>query len=349
MTDSCPRSGRLLSIVLLLQSRGAATAREIAEDLGVSVRTVYRDIGVLSGVGVPVYAETGCAGGYRLVNGYRTTLTGLTAQESLALFLIGLPAPAASLGLTDLARAAEAKLLAALSPAHRELASRLRDRFLLDMPAWYQEAEAPAALPALADAVLASQRVRVRYRRWDEPRVVRRLLDPYGLVVKNGTWYLVAAREGRDGWRTYRASNIVHLQPAGETFARRPGFDLPRFWRSSLADFDRRRITGQARLRIAPGLVARLGDVADAALRTAVRGGTVDGRGWTVADYAIESPGWAAAQLIRYGGDIEILDPPEVRAALRRLAQAVLNRHRGSGAADDGRRPGPPAAAGAPA
>lgn len=340
MTGSGPRSGRLLSIVLLLQGRRAATAREIAEHLGVSVRTVYRDIGVLSGVGVPVYAQTGCAGGYRLVNGYRTTLTGLTAQESLALFLIGLPAPAASLGLTDLARAAEAKLLAALSPAHRELASRLRDRFLLDMPAWYQEAEAPAALPALAGAVLASQRVRVRYRRWDEPRVVRRLLDPYGLVVKNGTWYLVAAREGRDGWRTYRVSNILHLQPAGETFARRPGFDLPRFWRSSLAGFDRRRITGHARLRIAPGLVARLGDVADAALRTAVRGGTVDGRGWTVADYAIESPGWAAAQLIRYGGDIEILDPPEVRAALRRLAQAVLNRHRGSGADDDGRRPG---------
>jgi predicted DNA-binding transcriptional regulator YafY len=135
-TDSSARSGRLLSIVLLLQGRGSATAREIAEHLGVSVRTVYRDIGVLSGVGAPVYAETGCAGGYRLVNGYHTTLTGLTAQESLALFLIGLPAPAASLGLTDQARAAEAKLLAALSPAHRELASRLRDRFLFDMPAW---------------------------------------------------------------------------------------------------------------------------------------------------------------------------------------------------------------------
>src|SRR5581483_553747 len=115
-------------------------AREIAERLGVSLRTVYRDVEVLGRIGVPVYAETGRAGGYRLVDGYRTSLTGLTAQESLALFLIGLPAPAASLGLTAPARTAEAKLLAALSPAHREQASRLRDRFLLDLPPWYQDA-----------------------------------------------------------------------------------------------------------------------------------------------------------------------------------------------------------------
>jgi predicted DNA-binding transcriptional regulator YafY len=200
------RSERLLSIILLLQGRGAATAREIAEHLGVSIRTVYRDVGALGDLGVPVYAETGCAGGYRLVDGYRTSLTGLTAHESLALFLIGLPDPAASLGLSDHSRAAEAKLLAALSPAHRELASRLRDRFLVDVPPWYQNAATPATLPVLADAILASRQVHVRYRRWDEPRVVRRLLDPYGLVVKNVSWYLVAARPGRDGWRTYRAT-----------------------------------------------------------------------------------------------------------------------------------------------
>ena len=327
MTHSGSRSGRLLSIVLLLQVRGAASAREIAEHLGISVRSVYRDIGVLSGLGVPVYAETGRAGGYRLVNGYRTTLTGLTAQESLALFLIGLPAPAASLGLTDPSRAAEAKLLAALSPAHRELAGRLRDRFLLDMPPWYQEAEALPALPALASAVLGARRVQVRYRRWDEPRLVSRILEPYGLVVKNGVWYLVAAPAEREGWRTYRVSNVLDLRILGETFAREPGFDLARFWADSLADFDRRRITGTARLRIAPGLVARLEDVADAALRTAASSGTVDGDGWTVTDYSIESPGWAATQLIRYGGDIEILGPPEVRAALRCLARAVLDRH----------------------
>lgn len=328
MSEPGTRYGRLLSIVLLLQRQHAATARQIAAHLDVSVRTVYRDVDVLSHIGVPIYAETGRAGGYRLVDGYRTTLTGLTARESLALFLIGLPAPAASLGFTDLARAVEAKLLAALSPAHREQASRLRDRFLLDLPALYQDAETPATLPALADAVLTNLRVHIRYRRWDEPRVVRRQLDPYGLVVKNGAWYLVAAHRARTGLRTYRVSNILDLQTTDETFERRPGFDLPQFWRSHLADFDRSRITSTARLRLAPELVARLRDVGDAALRSAAEAGTVDDTGWTVVDYPLESPGWAATQLIRYGGDIEVLEPPEVRDALRRLAESVLDRQR---------------------
>lgn len=327
MTEPGTRFARLLSIVLLLQQRNAVSARELAVHLGVSVRTVYRDVDVLSGMGVPVYAETGRGGGYRLIDGYRTTLTGLTGQESLALFLIGLPVPAASLGLSEPARTAEAKLLAALSPAHREQARRLRDWFLLDLPPWYQDAEVPAALPALADAVLTSRRVRVRYRRWDEPREVRRLLDPYGLVVKNGIWYLAAARGSRSGLRAYRVSNILDLQPAGQTFERRPGFDLAQFWHGYLADFERTRITDVARLRVSPKLIARLSDVGDAALRTAAAAGAVDHTGWTVLDYPIESPAWAATQLIRYGGDIQVLHPADVRDALRQLAAAVLRRH----------------------
>jgi predicted DNA-binding transcriptional regulator YafY len=282
MTESGARSGRLLSIVLLLQGRGAATGRQIADYLGVSLRTVYRDVEVLGRIGVPVYAETGRAGGYRLVDGYRTSLTGLTAQESLALFLIGLPVPAASLGLSAAARAAEAKLLAALSPAHRDQASLLRDRFLLDLPAWYQDAEASTLLPALADAVLATRRVQVRYRRWNEPREVRRLLDPYGLVVKNGVWYLVAAGPARSRLRTYRVSNVLDLQPTEETFERQPGFDLAQFWHRHLADFDRRRFAGTAQIRLSPTLVARLNDLGDAALQSAAASGQLDGAGWTV-------------------------------------------------------------------
>ena len=329
MTESGVRSGRLLSIVLLLQSRGGATAREMADHLGVSLRTVYRDVGVLGRIGVPVYAETGRAGGYRLMDGYRTSLTGLTAEESLALFLIGLPAPAASLGLTTPARAAEAKLLAALSPAHREQASRLRDRFLVDLPAWYQDAETPPTLHALADAVLTSRRVQVRYRRWHEPREVRRLLDPHGLVVKNGTWYLVAAAgSARSHLRTYRVSNVLDLALIGGTFERRPGFDLPQFWRQHLADFDRRRLTSVARIRLSPTLVAQLDDLGDAALRTAAASGAVDTAGWTVAELPIESAEHAANQLIRYGGELEITAPDAVRTAMRTLARSVLDRHR---------------------
>lgn len=327
MNESAVRSGRLLSIVLLLQGRGAMTARALGAELGVSLRTVYRDVEVLASIGVPVYSETGRAGGYRLVDGYRTSLTGLTAEESLALFLIGLPAPAASLGLTGPADAAEAKLLAALSPAHREQAGRLRERFLLDLPAWYQDGTPPPALPQLARAVLDDRRVRVRYRRWEEPREVRRLLDPYALVVKNGIWYLVAAH-GRAAPRTYRVSNVLELQVTTDRFERRAGFDLARHWREHLDEFDRRRVTGTARIRVSPALVARLEDVGTATLRAAVAAGRSDGRGWTVADYPVESPAWTATQLVGYGGDLEVIEPEPVRAAVRELARAVLARHR---------------------
>lgn len=328
VSEPALRSGRLLSIVLLLQNRGSATARDIARHLGVSLRTVYRDMDVLSRIGVPVYAETGRFGGYRLVDGYRTTLTGLTTDESLALFLIGMPAPAASLGLIGQVRIAEAKLLAALSPSHREQASRLRDRFLLDLPAWYQDADAPPTLPALAGAVLADRQVRVHYRRWNEPRQVHRLLDPYGLVVKNGTWYLVAAGGSRHAQpRTYRVSNILDLKPAGSTFARPAGFDLAAFWREHLADFDQRRLTGTATVRISPALTESLSDHADTALQAAAAAGHVDDAGWTVAELPIESPRRAATHLIRYGGDIQILSPPQARDEIRALAAAVLEQH----------------------
>jgi predicted DNA-binding transcriptional regulator YafY len=334
VTESGSRSGRLLSILLLLQSRRTATARELATDLGVSMRTVYRDIEVLTEIGIPVYAETGRAGGYRLVDGYRTTLTGLTAQESLALFLIGLPAPAASLGLTEPARAAEAKVLAALGPGSREQAKRLRDRFLLDLPAWYDDAETPPALPGLAAAVLENRRVRVRYRRWTEPREVRRVLDPHGLVVKNGIWYLVAAdrtraRAALPRLRTYRVSNVLELTALDETFGRDPSFELGDFWRAQLADFDERRFVTTATVRLSPALRARLDDLGDRALSQAAAAGTPDADGWTVGQLPIESPGNAAAYLIRYGADVEVLAPAELRAELVALAQAVVQRYCG--------------------
>jgi predicted DNA-binding transcriptional regulator YafY len=332
MDPSGGRSGRLLSTLLLLQSRGSVTAREIAAYLGVSMRTVYRDIDVLYAIGVPLYAETGRDGGYHLVDGYRTTLTGLTAQESLALFLIGLPAPAASLGLSEQARSAEAKLLAALGQGPREQASRLRDRFLLDLPPWYADSPPPPALPRLADAVLAGQQVLVRYRRWREPREVRRRLDPLGLVVKNGLWYLVAAdrtgsRAAAGPVRVYRVSNILELEVLDAVFERPESFDLADFWRDRLAEFDAARLSGTATLRIAAALVERLPDVGDQALTQAVATGTVEESGAVTATLPIESPGHAATHLIRYGDEVEVLAPPELRAALIALATRVLNRY----------------------
>lgn len=318
------RSSRLLSILLLLQTRRQLTARELATELEVSLRTIYRDVEALAAAGVPVYADQGRAGGYRLVDGYRTKLTGLTEGEAAALFLVGMPGPAAALGLTEQTSAAELKLLAALAPDQRDRAGRLKNRFHLDMPAWYREAEDSPHLAAIAEAVLHDRRVKVLYRRWEAPREVERILEPYGLVLKNGSWYVVAATPG--GLRTYRVSNILELTPTEEEFTRPAGFDLGRHWQEHLDQFEQRRFTSEAVVRISAPLVARLSDLSSALLLKAIAdtGAEPAEDGSITVAVPIESIGNAATQLIRYGDRLEVLDPPQLRAELSRLAQSLM-------------------------
>jgi len=180
------RASRLLAIMSLLHVRGRVSAQQLADELEVSLRTVYRDIEALSEAGVPVYAVRGRAGGFALLDGYRPGFTGLTGDEADALFLTGLPGPAAELGLGSVLAATQVKLLAALPPPLRERAARIRDRFHLDAPGWLRETEAPPALSAIAEAVWAQRRLRVHYERANRALVDRRL-DPLGIVLWNGS------------------------------------------------------------------------------------------------------------------------------------------------------------------
>ncbi|MFF9480196.1 helix-turn-helix transcriptional regulator [Streptomyces sp. NPDC014733] len=184
------RAARLIKMVLLLQSRPSMTAGELARELEVSERTVARDVLSLSEAGVPVYADRGRTGGYRLLGGYRTRLTGLGRSEAETLFLSGVPSALRELGLADAASAARLKVSAALLPELREAASGAAQRFHLDAPAWYRSPETPAELPSLAEAVWDDRPVRARYRRKD--REVERELEPYGLILKAGVWYVAA-------------------------------------------------------------------------------------------------------------------------------------------------------------
>jgi predicted DNA-binding transcriptional regulator YafY len=318
-------SGRLLSILLLLQARQQLTAAELAAELEVSRRTVYRDLDALAAAGVPVYAEQGRTGGYRLVDGYRTRLTGLTEDEALSLFVLGLPEPAAALGLSEQAASVERKLLAALGPAQRVRAGVLRDRFRIDTSGWYQPAEDPPHLAALARSVLADREVEVTYRRWEAPREVERRLRPYGLVLKGSAWYVVAESAGR--LRTYRVAHVVRLVVTGERFQRRPGFALSSFWRDNLDDFDRRRLDRTAVLRLSPRLVAGLPDLSDPALTRAAGGVAPDADGWTTVTLPVEHDAATVGMLIAHGGDVEVLSPPSLRDALVDRARAVVATH----------------------
>jgi predicted DNA-binding transcriptional regulator YafY len=192
------RASRLVSLLLLLQARGRMTAAQLAAELEVSVRTVYRDVESLHEAGIPLYGDAGHRGGYQLLDGYRTRLTGLNAAEAQALSLSGLPGPATELGLGPVLAAAQLKLLAALPPGLGERVGRVQARFLLDAPGWYgpgASAEIPL-LPAVAGAVWDGRALQVRYRRWKEPTDVDRRLEPYGLVLKGGRWYLVGGGGG---------------------------------------------------------------------------------------------------------------------------------------------------------
>lgn len=313
------RANRLLSILLLLQSRGRLTAQALAAEFEVSVRTVYRDIDELSAAGVPVYADRGPGGGFALLDGYRTRLTGMTASEAETLLLAGLPGPAADLGLAEPLAAARLKLLAAVPQAAGEGAARVGDRFHLDPVDWYRRAEPPVHLPAIARAVWGQRRLVIRYESWSA--TVRRTIDPLGLVLKAGAWYLMA-RTGSD-IRTYKVAKVLDLDVLPDGFDYPSGFDLAAQWRDSLQRFARELRRAQAVLLVSPEalpLLDRLG--ADAA--EAVRQAEPDAAGWRRAAVPIEGVGHAARLLLGFTDLVEVLDPPELRRALAEGARQVV-------------------------
>ncbi|WP_377272810.1 helix-turn-helix transcriptional regulator [Peterkaempfera sp. SMS 1(5)a] len=314
------KSSRLLAILLLLQVNGRMTAARLAAELEVSVRTVYRDVESLQAAGVPLYADAGHRGGYRLLAGYRTRLTGLHADEAEALFLTGIPGPAAELGLGPALAAAQLKLRAALPPELRDYADRMRSRFHLEAPGWYAQDDEVPQLPRVADAVWRSRALQVRYRRWREPTDVDRRLEPYGLVLKAGRWYVVAG----PGPRTYRVDQILELEECDGEFTVPEDFDLVAYWRRHEADFHTRLYRSEAVVRLAPGAAARLVGAAARALEaTAV----LEPDGWIRAVLPMESPDHAQRTLLALGADVEVLGPPELRAAVAATARTLADRY----------------------
>ncbi|MBO3731488.1 helix-turn-helix transcriptional regulator [Glycomyces niveus] len=319
------RAGRLVSMLLLLQQRGGMTAERLARELGVSVRTVYRDAEALAAAGIPIYGESGHAGGYRLLDGYRTKLTGLTEGEAEALALSGVPAAAVDLGLQTELAALELKLSAAMPQAQRERAEEAKRLFHLDVVGWFRRAEPVPFLALAANAAWERRRLQVRYSRWAEPKEVERELCPLGLVLKGGQWYLVATVEDGPA-RMYKVTNLLAAKKTDKTFERPDDFDLAAWWARQLDDFDARRYQGEALVRLSPDAVAKAPDNLDADSVAAIAEGTVEPDGWTVATIPIETHAHAAGELLRLGG-VEVLEPATLRTLIRELATEAAALH----------------------
>ena len=309
------RASRLLSILTTLQARGQVTAPALAEALEVSVRTIYRDIDALSAAGVPVYAERGAEGGYRLVDGYRVRLNGLSPREAEALFLGGLGDAADDLGLGAAAAAAQIKLLAALPQDQRASAEQMRARFHLDAPGWFTDADRPAHLGAMADAVWRQRRLRIRYRSWKGE--VERTVDPLGIVMKAGAWYVVGAVEA--SLRTFRIGRVEALEVVAETFTRPAGFDLAAYWKASTERLDAELYPHVAVVRLSPLGLRILMSVSPPFVRAGLELDPPGADGWRQGRLPVGPYRQAVYDLARLGPEVEVLEPAELRAGLAEL------------------------------
>ncbi|MDO0915535.1 YafY family protein [Streptomyces sp. DT2A-34] len=308
------RAARLIKMVLLLQSRPSMTAAELARELEVSERTVTRDAQALSEAGVPVYADRGRAGGYRLIGGYRTRLTGLARSEAEALFLSGVPGALREMGLEDAASAARLKVSAALMPSLRDASRTAAQRFHLDAPNWFREPKTPELLPAVADAVWDDRRIVARYRRGEAE--VERELEPYGLVLKAGVWYLCArVAAGRGSYRVYRIDRFTAVDAGAERFERDEEFDLPGFWDERAEQFARSILRAEVVVRVSPSGVRGLPYAFDpqSAREALEAAGAPDGDGWVTLTLPVESEEVAHSQLASLGPEVEVLAPEALR------------------------------------
>jgi predicted DNA-binding transcriptional regulator YafY len=299
------RATRLVSLLLLLQLRGQLTAQELATHFEVSIRTIHRDVESLVDAGVPVEALRGPAGGYRLAGGYRTKLTGLTAAEAEALFVA--PAPAAELGLGGVLANARLKVLAALPAELQERAGRAERYFHLDARRWFRAEDTVPHLPAIASATWQEQRLSARYR--EGPRIVQRTLDPLGLVLKAGAWYLVAHRSA--GMRVYRVSRFVSVRIRDDGFERPEDFDLAAYWQEWSRTFEASRPRVEVTLRASDLVLRRLPPDLD--------------RGDGVYTVGFENLEEAFRELLKFGPDAEVLEPPELRERIAATAQEVAD------------------------
>ncbi|MBC7929015.1 MAG: YafY family transcriptional regulator [Rubrivivax sp.] len=316
------RADRLLSIMLLLQLHRRMTARELAERMEVSERTIQRDMEALSAAGVPVTAERGAGGGWALVEGYRTNLTGLNEAEVQALFIAGPSKVLADLQLGKASDAAFIKLLASLPSVSRRGAEYVLERIHVDVSGWGAEAETVPHLSTLQDAIWRERKLRIVYGRGGEgyEEMVERTVDPLGLVAKGSAWYLVAAAHGEP--RSYRASRVKSAELMDEACVRPEGFDLAAFWEKSASVFKMSLPRYRATLRVRRTILPRLRYAGRFA--RVERVGEPDMDGWVEVSMRFQFEAEACEYALSFGSQVEVVEPVELRGKVVEMAEGVI-------------------------
>src|ERR1035438_2557704 len=313
------RANRLLGILLRLQLHGKTTAGALADQFDVSIRTIYRDLQSLESTGVPIWTDRGSSGGVSLVEGYQTKLTGLSRAEIEALPFIQLQAAASALGSLSAAEAARLKLLAALPETSRKRAVRNSERFYFDPAGWYQRHIAPRCLSLLAEAVWNGRHLEIDYESWTARKI--RTVDPLGLVLKGGSWYLVAA--SHQGKTIFKVESI-HSARLLEKPSRSENFNLAEFWQREVSRFESSLRRVEVTIRVSPAAMSRIGELGAVAAEP-VRAASTDECGRRTASIWVESVSHAAGQLLSFSTDIEVLAPARLRRELRQRAQHIAH------------------------
>ncbi|HEY0003772.1 MAG TPA: YafY family protein [Pyrinomonadaceae bacterium] len=314
------RADRLLSILLLLQLHQRMTGRELAKRLEVSERTIHRDMEALSMAGVPLMAERGSSGGWMLMEGYRTNLTGLNEAEVQALFLTRPASLLADLSLDKASEAAFIKLLAALPSISRRDAEYARQRIHVDVKSWNRAAEEVPCLHTLQEAVWQERKVSFTYGQPDEC-ARERLVDPLGLVAKGSVWYLVAAVEGEV--RSYRVSRVHKAELKDAPCVRPEGFDLASFWEQSATQFRAQLPRYQARVRARSDILSRL--LFAGRFARIERTGQPDAEGRVEVWLRFDVEEMACEYVLSFGAAMEVLEPLSLREKVVRMAQDVID------------------------
>jgi predicted DNA-binding transcriptional regulator YafY len=318
------RGDRLISILLALQSHGRMTAKELAEKLEVSERTIYRDMEALSGTGIPVFAERGKNGGWSLLEDYRTDLTGLKESEIRALFVSPSSHLLDDLGLTRTSEEARNKLIASLPSIYRKNATDVWNRIHIDTRSWRRQEEKTASFEVLKQSIWKENKLKIVYQRADG-KTDERIVAPLGLVAKGDLWYLIASKENGD-LRNFRASRVLHAERLEETFVRPENFDLAEYWNSSTKTFIKNLPSYEVKIEAAPSIVSRL--TFTGRFARVVDIGAETSEGWVPVMLSFDTEEEAAGYLLGFTDQVKIIKPADLRNKILQMAENTVEFYR---------------------